>query len=283
MADYAAHRHALRLQPVGEAPLHAPDPWDEPAPDHDLAASADEPVGFVHSIEAGSSVDGPGLRLVVFLTGCTLRCQYCHNPDTWDRYNGHPTTLARMLREIGKYRVPLRIAGGGVTLSGGEPLMQPAFTRAVLAACKAMGLHTALDTSGRLGAALDDDDLALVDLHLLDIKSGDPETYLRVTGQPLQPTLDYAARLSAAARPSWVRFVLAPGLTDAPDNVARVADICAGMRGLERVEVLPFHQLGREKYRRLGIAYPLERTEPPDAPLLARVRGQFAERGLDVR
>lgn len=283
MDGFGANRHALRLQPVGEAALHGPDPWDDVAAPEDPAAGPDEPIGFVHSIEAGSAVDGPGLRLVVFLTGCTLRCQYCHNPDTWDRHNGHPTTLARMLAEIGKYRAALRIAGGGVTLSGGEPLMQPAFSRAVLTACKAMGLHTALDTSGRLGAAFSDDDLALVDLHLLDIKSGDPETYRRVTGQPLQPTLDYAARLSAAARPSWVRFVLAPGLTDAPGNVARVADICAGMQGLERVEVLPFHQMGREKYRKLGLHYPLARMAPPDAATLQRVRAQFAARGLDVR
>jgi pyruvate formate lyase activating enzyme len=283
MADFGTSRHALRVQPVGEAALHPPEPWAEAATDHDPAARADEPLGFVHSIEAGSSVDGPGLRLVVFLTGCTLRCQYCHNPDTWDRYNGRPTTLARMRREIGKYAVALRVAGGGVTLSGGEPLMQPAFTRAVLAACREMGLHTALDTSGRLGAAFSDDDLALVDLHLLDIKSGDPETYARVTGQPLQPTLDYAARLSALGRPLWVRFVLVPGLTDAPDNVARVADICAGLRGVERVEVLPFHQMGREKYRRLGIAYPLDAAVSPEAAVLARVRGQFAARGLTVR
>jgi pyruvate formate lyase activating enzyme len=283
MTDFVTNRHALRVQPVGEAALHPHEPWDEARPDHDPDARPDDPLGFVHSIEAGSTVDGPGLRLVVFLTGCTLRCQYCHNPDTWDRYNGRPTTLARMRREIAKYAKALRVAGGGVTLSGGEPLMQPAFTRAVFGACKTMGLHTALDTSGRLGAAFSDEDLALVDLHLLDIKAGDPDTYRRVTGQPLQPTLEYAARLSAQARPCWVRFVLVPGLTDAPDNVARIADICAAQRGLERVEVLPFHQMGRDKYRKLGITYPLAKAEPPGPALQDRVRAQFAARGLDVR
>jgi pyruvate formate lyase activating enzyme len=283
MADFGASRHSLRVQPVGEAALHPHEPWDTVAAEHDPDARPDDPLGFVHSFEAGSTVDGPGLRLVAFLTGCTLRCQYCHNPDTWDRYNGRPTTLARMRREIGKYRLALQVAGGGVTLSGGEPLMQPAFTRAVFQACREMGLHTALDTSGRLGAAFTDEDLSLVDLHLLDIKSGDPETYARVTGQPLRPTLDYAARLSALARPVWVRFVVVPGLTDAPDNVARVADICAGLRGLERVELLPFHQMGRDKYRRLGLGYALETVAAPDAALMARIREQFAARGLDAR
>jgi pyruvate formate lyase activating enzyme len=282
MSDFARTRYQLRLQPVGEHALLPQDPWHGPSEPPGFAATEDDPLGFVHSFEAGSAVDGPGLRFVLFLTGCTLRCRYCHNPDTWDKYNGRPTTLARAVHEIAKYREVLRISKGGVTLSGGEPLMQPAFARALLRACQAMGLHTCLDTSGRLGANLADDELALADLVLLDIKSGDPETYAQVTGQPLQPTLDFAQRLAAHGRPFWVRFVLVPGLTDAPDNVERVADICSGLGSLERVEVLPFHQMGRQKYRDLGLPYALETAGPPDATLLARVRGQFAARGLAV-
>ena len=149
-------------------------------------------------------------------------------------------------------------------------------------ATKAMGVHTCLDTSGRLGRNLTDADLADIDLQLLDIKSGDPATYERVTGHPLQPTLDYARRLSDLGRPLWVRFVLVPGLTDDPDNVARVADICAGLEPLERVEILRFHQMGKAKYETLGIPYPLADAEPPSPELTERVRAQFRERGLTV-
>jgi pyruvate formate lyase activating enzyme len=282
MSDFARTRYQLRLQPVGEQALLPHDPWHGPSEAQGFPTTEDVPLGFVHSFEAGSAVDGPGLRFVLFLTGCTLRCQYCHNPDTWDKYNGRPTTLARVVHEIGKYRDVLRISKGGVTLSGGEPLMQPAFARALLRECQAMGLHTCLDTSGRLGANLADEDLVLADLVLLDIKSGDPETYAQVTGQPLQPTLDFARRLAAQGRPLWVRFVLVPGLTDAPANVERVADICAALGSLERVEVLPFHQMGRQKYRDLGLPYALDVVSPPDAALLAQVRARFAARGLAV-
>src|SRR5262249_33052301 len=147
---------------------------------------------------------------------------------------------------------------------------------------KELGLHTCCDTSGRMGDRLTDAELMDIDLQLLDIKSGDPEIYERVTRQPLQPTLDFARRLSALGRPMWVRFVLVPGLTDGFDNVERVADICAGLATLERVEVLRFHQLGRSKWQKLGLDYPLSDTVPPSNELSERVRGQFRSRGLTV-
>lgn len=239
-------------------------------------------IGHVHSVEVGSTVDGPGIRYVLFLTGCALRCQYCHNPDTWHLLNGRPHSLQNVLKDIGRYAEALTVSRGGVTLSGGEPLLQTAFTRAILKGCKRLGLHTCLDTSGFLGARFSDADLDLVDLQLLDIKSGDPETYEHVTRQPLQPTLDYARRLSDLGRPTWVRFVLVPGLTDAWDNVEKLADICAGIKSLQRVEILRFHQLGRDKWHRLGVPYPLEHTPTPDLELVERVRGQFRARGLTV-
>ena len=121
-----------------------------------------------------------------------------------------------------------------------------------------------------------------IDLNLLDLKSGDPAIYEKVTRQPLQPTLDYARRLSALGRPMWIRFVLVPGLTDGYDNVEKVADICAGLRSVERVEILRFHQMGRDKWHKLGLAYPLENVEPPEAALTERVRAQFRSRGLTV-
>jgi pyruvate formate lyase activating enzyme len=241
----------------------------------------DDMPGYVHSWHVGSTVDGPGLRFVVFLSGCLLRCQYCHNPDTWHKLNGRPVTLGRAMQEIAKYAQVLR-RSGGVTLSGGEPMVQKAFMMQVFRRCKQLGLHTCVDTAGRLGSRLSDDDLMQIDLNLLDIKSGDPATYEKVTRHPLQPTLDYAKRLSDLGRPVWVRFVLAPGLTDAWDNVEKVADIAAGIKSLERVEILRFHQMGRDKWHKLGLEYLLENVEPPDPELTERVRGQFRSRGLTV-
>jgi pyruvate formate lyase activating enzyme len=246
------------------------------------AGEGDDLVGYVHSYEVGSTVDGPGLRFVGFLTGCLLRCQYCHNPDTWHLYNGHRVTVGRAMQVIGKYAQVLKLSKGGVTLSGGEPQLQRPFTMAIFRRCKQLGLHTCMDTSGRLGDRFSDDELMDIDLNLLDIKSGDPAIYEKVTRQPLEPTLNYARRLSSLGRPMWVRFVLVPGLTDDYDNVERVADICAALTSLQRVEILRFHQMGRDKWQQLGLHYTLDNTEPPDAELTERVRGQFRSRGLTV-
>jgi pyruvate formate lyase activating enzyme len=250
--------------------------------DTEEVADGGDLTGYVHSYEVGSTVDGPGIRFVAFLSGCLLRCQYCHNPDTWHKYNGHPVTVAAAMRQIGKYAQVLKLSKGGITLSGGEPVVQKAFVMQIFRRCKALGLHTALDTSGRLGQRLSDDDLALIDLNILDIKSGDPATYEKITRQPLQPTLDYAKRLSALRRPMWVRYVLVPGLSDDVDNVERVAEFCGELQSVERVEILRFHQMGRDKWHKLGLDYPLENVEPPDAALSERVRGQFRSRGLTV-
>lgn len=281
MGELIGSRYELRRTRTGAAEAKGRD-YAEVFPE-DLAYESDEEVsGYVHSIEVGSTVDGPGIRFVLFLTGCPMRCQYCHNPDTWHKHNGKKYTLARITREIGKYAKVLKLSKGGLTISGGEPAVQPRFLRRVMQATKAMGVHTCLDTSGRLGRNLTDADLADIDLQLLDIKSGDPAIYERVTGHPLQPTLDYAKRLSDLGRPLWIRFVLVPGLTDDPDNVARIADICAGLESLERVEILRFHQMGKAKYEKLGIPYPLAHTEPPTPELTERVREQFRDRGLTV-
>jgi pyruvate formate lyase activating enzyme len=242
----------------------------------------DQLIGFVHSAQLGSTVDGPGLRFVAFLTGCVLRCQYCHNPDTWHIRNGKPFSVTQAMEVIGRFAEVLKISKGGITLSGGEPLLQTAFATRIFRRCKDLGVHTCCDTSGRLGDRLSDDQLMDIDLNLLDIKSGDPALYERLTHQPLQPTLDYAKRLSALSRPLWVRFVLVPGLTDDYDNVARVADFCANLKSLERVEILRFHQLGRSKWQALGLVYPLNDVEPPTAELTERVRNQFHSRGLTV-
>jgi pyruvate formate lyase activating enzyme len=240
-------------------------------------------TGSVHSFDISTGVDGPGTRFVAFLAGCPLRCQYCHSPDTWYRRSGKPTTVDDLIAEIRRYERFIKVAGGGVTLSGGEPLQQPGFVREVFTRCREMRLHTALDTSGFLGDRADDALLDATDLVLLDVKSGDPATYRRVTGTGrLAPTVRFGQRLAERGTPIWVRFVLVPGLTDDVSNVAAVADIAAGLASVERVEVLPFHRLAAAKYAALGVDFPLADTAPPTPTLLDRVRGQFRERGLTV-
>lgn len=249
-----------------------------------VGRSADRPgpvTGVIHSWDLSTGVDGPGTRFVVFTGGCPLQCLYCHNPDTWQMRNGHRVTVDELMGEIGKYERFISVAGGGITVSGGEPLMQPSFTGELLRRSRDLGLHTALDTSGYLGARASDELLADADLVLLDIKSWKRETYRALTGVDIQPTLDFALRLAELERPTWVRFVLVPGVTDAEENVAGIAGFVAEMPNVERVDVLPFHRMGAPKYERLGIPFPLADTEPPDEELLARVHAQFHAAGVE--
>ncbi|SNY59147.1 pyruvate formate-lyase-activating protein [Paractinoplanes atraurantiacus] len=240
-------------------------------------------IGSVHSFDLSTGVDGPGTRFVAFLAGCPLRCLYCHSPDTQYRRYGQPTTADDLLLEVRRYERFLKVAHGGVTISGGEPLQQRDFTRAFLRGCKEMGLHTALDTSGFLGDRADRELLEATDLVLLDIKSGLSDTYGKVTRTGrLAPTVRFAHRLAELHKPIWVRFVLVPGLTDEPANVDAVAEIAAGVATVERVEVLPFHSLGAPKYAALGLPFPLAGTAPPGPALVDRVRTQFRDHGLAV-
>ena len=237
-------------------------------------------MGFLHSFTTGSMVDGPGVRLVAWTAGCMWRCLYCHNPDTWTMANGMPITAARATEELRKYRQGLKVMGGGFTLSGGEPLMQHRFAVKLFTAARGMGIHTTLDTNGYYGSRLTDDELGLVDLVMLDLKTSDPERHKRLTGMDVAPTLDFARRLGAARRPMWVRYVLVPGLTDDSDDIARTAQFAAGLGTVERVDVLPFHQMGRYKWHRLGLPYALEQTEPPTTDLVERTLAIFRSQGL---
>lgn len=236
--------------------------------------------GIVHSVETCGTVDGPGIRYVVFLSGCSLRCRYCHNPDTSFAARGNETSAAEVVADIARYADFLRGSGGGVTLSGGDPLFQIEFSRAILAGCKKLGLHTALDTSGALGGNADDAFLDLVDLTLLDVKSGVPATYRVATGGDLEPTLAFARRLAARGKKIWLRFVLVPGLTDAEENVRRVAEFAASLGNVERVDVLPFHKLGAFKWKELGLRDPLEKTAEPLPESVARARAAFVAAGF---
>ncbi len=237
-------------------------------------------LASVHSWELVTAVDGPGTRLTVFLSGCPLRCLYCHNPDTLEMRRGESVETENLIRRMLRYRRIFERSGGGLTLSGGEPLMQPQVVARMLRAAKEAGIHTAIDTSGNLGSRCTDEMLADLDLCLLDIKSGSAEKYREVTGAELGPTIDFAHRLSAAGIEVWVRFVLVPGLTDDPENIARVADIAAEIETCTRVEVLPFHQMGQDKWAELGLDYELAETQPPTEEATEQARGIFRARGL---
>jgi pyruvate formate lyase activating enzyme len=253
------------------------------APDEVDFNGSETQFGWVHSYETGSTVDGPGIRTTVFMSGCLLRCQYCHNPDTWHLKDGSRIDLAQAVQRLKEFAGPLRHMGGGLTISGGEPLVQLGFTRGLFRAAKEMRLHTALDTSGFLGDRCDDSYLDLVDLVLLDIKSGDPATYLRVTGKDLEPTLRFAERLAAINKPVWVRFVLVPGLTDEPANVRAVGRIVAAMGNVEWLELLPFHQLGAFKWKALRLEYPLAITPPASVEQVAASLKILRDAGCRVR
>jgi pyruvate formate lyase activating enzyme len=220
-------------------------------------------MGFLHSFTTGSTVDGPGVRVVAWTTGCMWRCRYCHNPDTWTLTNGIPVSIEHAVQELGKYRHGLKVMSGGFTLSGGEPLMQHRFAVKLLAAAKKMGIHTTIETNGMYADRVSDAELESIDLVMLGIKTWDPARHKALTGQDNRATLDFARRLAALKRPIWIRFVLVPGLTDDLDDLAQTADFAAELGNVERVEVLPFHQMGRYKWERLGLEYTLEDVEPP--------------------
>ena len=265
------NRHDLR---VGLSP---------DAPDEERADDGEGAFGYAHSYETSSRYDGPGLRVVLFMSGCLLRCTYCHNPDTWHLKDGTYISAQQILDRLAGFAPALRALDGGLTISGGESMVQLAFTRRILGGAKKLGLHTAIETSGYLGDRADDDYLSKIDLVLLDIKSSDPETYRNVTGRDLAPTLRFAERLSAIGKPVWVRFTLVAGLTDDPANVAGIARFVAPMKNVEWVEVQPFHQLGAFKWKAMGLEYRHANTDPPTPDLIARVLGQFKAAGCNAR
>jgi pyruvate formate lyase activating enzyme len=253
------------------------------APDTSQLKDEQGAFGYCHSYETASRYDGPGLRVVLFVSGCLLRCTYCHNPDTWHLKDGTYVSADHVLGRLADFAPALRSLGGGLTISGGETMVQLAFTRRIFAGAKALGLHTAIETSGFLGDRADESYLSNIDLVLLDIKSSDPETYRRVTGRDLAPTLRFAERLASLSKPVWVRFTLVPGETDDPANVDGIARFVAPMKNVEWVEVQPFHQMGSFKWKAMGLDYKLLETPTAGRDLVDRVIGQFRAAGCQVR
>jgi len=239
-------------------------------------------MGFLHSYTTGSAVDGPGIRLVAWTTACMFRCQFCHNPDTWTLSNGIPATLERAIEGVQGYANGLKRMNGGFTLSGGEPLMQDRFAVRLLDAVRQMGVHTALETNGFLGERLSDDELRLIDLVILDMKGFTLEQHQHVAGIGNEPVIAFARRLAANARPMWLRYVLVPGLTDVVSEMEQLAEFAASLRVVERVEILPFHQLGKYKWEKLGLDYQLSDTPMPTQDQISAAIAVFQAKGLNA-
>ncbi len=274
---------------VQTLPLEATSPYElrvhlgDSVPEQSVReALATGDMGFIHSYTTGSVVDGPGVRVVAWTTGCMWRCQYCHNPDTWTMSNGLPVSVTRAAEELGKYRQSLKVMSGGFTLNGGEPLMQHRFAAKLMAAAKRMGIHTTIETNGFLGDRLSDAEIDTIDLVMLGLKTWDPARHQALTGMDVAPTIAFARRLAARRRPIWIRFVLVPGLTDDMDDLAKSAAFAAELGNVERVEVLPFHQMGRYKWERLGLTYKLANVEAPSAELIEQACEVLRKAGLEA-
>jgi pyruvate formate lyase activating enzyme len=210
------------------------------------------------------------------------RCLYCHNPDTWKMTNGIPVSVERAATELRKYKRGLRVMSGGLTVSGGEPLMQHRFVLKLFAAARQLGIHTALDTNGYYGDRVTDADLETIDLVMLDLKTWDRDRHIALVGTDNAPCHAFARRLARLRRPVWVRYVLVPGLTDDPEDIAKTAEFTASLGNVARVDVLPFHQMGRSKWERLGLDYKLKDTQPPTVADVERTIGLFRGAGLEA-
>jgi pyruvate formate lyase activating enzyme len=229
-------------------------------------------AGRIHSFETFGTLDGPGIRFVVFLQGCPLRCLYCHNRDTWDVRGGREYTVGMVMDELKKYTNYIRFSGGGITVSGGEPTMQPAFVAELFESCRRLNIHTALDTSGHADAADVGGLLEYTDLVLLDIKHIRDEKHRLITGAGFDKTERFARRVSDAGIPLWIRYVLAPGLTDDEEDLHAAAEFIKSLGSVQKIEVLPYHGMGAYKWEKLGKAYPLSDMKEPSEESLEKAR-----------
>lgn len=235
--------------------------------------------GRIHSTESFGTVDGPGVRFVVFFQGCPMRCQYCHNPDTWAPHGGTEMTAEELLTEYRKNKAFYRT--GGITATGGEPLMQLPFLTELFRRAKAEGIHTCLDTSGimyRMAREAEFQELfAYVDLVLLDIKHSTEGEHQNLTGQSQKHILEFARALEKAEIPMIVRHVVVPGITDSPEHLTQLGRMIGRFRNLKGLEVLPYHTMGVAKYKNLGIPYPLGGVESMDAAKAKEARGMIVK------
>lgn len=221
-------------------------------------------IGKIHSIETFGTVDGPGIRFVIFMQGCTLKCKYCHNRDTWKSNSGTPITVDELVKEILNYKSYMDNSGGGVTVSGGEPLLQVEFVTELFKNLKDIGIHTALDTAGSIPISNNIKELLkYTDLVILDIKHIDKQKSINLTGFSNKNNLEFAKYLSNINLPVWIRQVLVPGYTDNKFDLQSLKSFIDTLNNVEKVEILPYHNLGKFKWEELGDTYELENVSPP--------------------
>lgn len=239
-------------------------------------------IGRIHSLESCGTVDGPGVRFVVFMQGCVLRCQYCHNPDTWDVSKGSTYTVDELMKEIVSYKSFMNFSGGGVTLTGGEPLLQAEFVLEVAKKCRENGINVAVDTSGFVWNKHVEEVLDYTDIVLLDIKNYDKGVYKLLTGVSLEPTLAFLDRLKEKNINTWIRYVVVPNLTDNLSAIEELSAHLSNYPNISRVEVLGFHKMGEYKWEELGLEYKLADTKEPSRALLEEVKEIFIKSGKEI-
>lgn len=229
-------------------------------------------IGRIHSMESFGTVDGPGVRFVLFLQGCPLRCLFCHNPDSWQSDAGREMSSDEVVKEVMKYKSYIK--NGGITISGGEPLQQIDFVIEVFSKLKALGIHTAVDTSGALfnefTKKVYDRLLEVCDLVLLDLKHINSEKHEKLTKVKNENILNFARYLSEKNHPVWIRHVLVPGYSDDEEDLKALRAFIDTLNNVEKVEILPYHVMGVNKYKQMGLVYPLEGLEPPTQQSIAK-------------
>lgn len=238
-------------------------------------------TGRIHSLESFGTVDGPGIRYVVFTQGCPMRCMYCHNPDTWDINGGREVTVEEILSEFNANRD--FYAKGGITVTGGEPLLQMDFLTELFKQAKSQGIHTCIDTSGITfnpqNTEKMDTLMSYTDLVMLDIKHIDNEEHIKLTGKSNTNILQFAKYLEERKKPLWVRHIIVEGITDKPEYLTRLGRFIGSLKNLSALDVLPYHTMGVNKYKELGIPYKLEGV--PALPLSEAVKAkQYILQGI---
>ena len=215
-------------------------------------------TGKIHSFESFGTVDGPGIRFVIFMQGCSLKCKYCHNRDTWDTNSGTKYTVDEVLEKILKSKTYIQASGGGVTISGGEPLLQAKFIIELFKQLKKYNIHTAIDTSGSLKITpIIEELLSYTDLVLLDIKHINNEKCINLTGVPNTNNLNFAKYLNEINLPVWIRQVIIPTITDDKNDLLELKEFISHLNNVEKIELLPYHNLGKFKWEKLNLEYPL--------------------------
>ncbi|MBW8182101.1 pyruvate formate lyase 1-activating protein [Shewanella nanhaiensis] len=241
-------------------------------------------TGRIHSLESFGTVDGPGIRFITFMQGCLMRCQYCHNRDTWDLHGGKDVEVEELMSQIISYRPFLESSGGGVTASGGEAILQAEFVSALFEACKKEGIHTCLDTNGfvRKYTPIIDELLDNTDLVLLDIKHIDDQRHIDLTKVSNHRTLQFAEHLHKRQQKTWIRYVVVGGYTDDIDSAKKLADFLKPMTNVEKVELLPYHELGKHKWEAMGEEYELNDISPPSGETMEQIKKVFVDAGLNA-